>query len=427
MKNNYLKIIILLMLSSIFVIKSFGQENYFKINGQYRSRTEFRNGYRTLVTDSSKSAFFTGQRARLIFDYKKDNIKFYSSIQDSRTWGDEEQKKDLAGLQVNELWLELGLNKSFSLKLGRQELAYDDHRLLGNLDWANLTISHDAAVLKYHDEQNKFSWHIGGAYNQVGEPLSGTTYSLKNYKALGFTWIKKEFDKKHSLSAMAVVNGMNSTIATSSKMKATYTFGPLYNYSFKGWKATLGAYYQGGKTDNNLKQNAFMINTYGEKKLKPISFGFGIDYLSGNSDNTKATESSNFNTLYATNHKFYGYMDYFLSIPTDTKQRGLVDMYARIGIYPHKQVSAFLDIHNFSLANENNLNTLAIKKQLGTETDLIIDYKPSPIIQLQFGYSLMFASNNMKLIKGGNPNDLNTWAYLMLKVSPTLLYNEFKK
>lgn len=32
----------------------------------------------------------------------------------------------------------------------------------------------------------------------------------------------------------------------------------------------------------------------------------------------------------------------------------------------------------------------------------------------------------MEYIKGGNADDINTWAFLMLKVSPTLLYNELK-
>lgn len=427
MNNNNLKIIIVLMLLSIIAIKSFSQENYFKMSAQYRARTELRNGYRTLVTDSSKTAFFTGQRARLIFDYKNDNIQFFSSIQDVRTWGDEEQKKDLAGLQVNELWMQVNLNQGFALKMGRQELVYDDHRLLGNLDWANLTISHDALLLKYTDDRNKFKWHLGGAFNQVGEPVFGTTYALKNYKALGFSWVKKEFAKGHSISGIAIVNGMNSTITTNTKMKATYTFGPLYNYNFKGWKGILGAYFQGGKTESNLTQNAFMVNAFVEKKMKRNSIGLGADYLSGNKDNTSATASNSFSTLYATNHKFYGYMDYFLNIPTDTKQRGLMDLYARIGYTPSNTVNLTVDIHHFSLANENNLGVNKIKKTLGTEADVLIDYKPSTIIQLQFGYSLLFATKNMEYIKGGNANDLNTWAYLMLKVSPTLLYNELKK
>jgi hypothetical protein len=421
-KNTF----IIMLISIIITIQANAQENYFKISAQYRVRSELRDGYRTLVTDSSQLAFFIGQRARLTFDYKKDKIAFYASVQDSRTWGDEEQKKDNAGLQVNQLWTEIGLNPNWALKLGRQELVYDDHRLLGNLDWANLTISHDALLLKYNDEQNKLKWHIGGAFNQAGESLFGTSYALKNYKVLAFSWAKKDFDKGHSLSAILVANGLNSTVEASPKLKATYTIGPLYNYNLNGWKGILGTYFQGGKTDNNLTQNAFMLNAYIEKKIKKVALGLGGDYLSGNTDNTPLTESHNFSTLYATNHKFYGYMDYFLNVPTDSKQRGLTDAYARVEYAHSKTIATTFDIHQLLLANENNVGTNQVNKRLGTEADLLIDYKPSALIHLQAGYSVLFATQNMEYLKGGNANGFNTWAYLMLKVSPTLLHNELK-
>ena len=219
---------------------------------------------------------------------------------------------------------------------------------------------------------------------------------------------------------------MNSIVAASPKMKATYTLGPLYNYNSGGWKGVLGAYFQGGKTENNLAQSAFMVNVYAEKKIKKIALGLGADYLSGNSDGTKATENHTFSTLYATNHKFYGYMDYFLAIPTDTKQGGLLDLYLRADCALSKTISTTLDVHHFSLANDYNLGT-EFKKTLGTEADLLLDYKPSPLIHLQCGYAYLFATENMEHLKDGNANETNTWAYIMLKVSPTLFTHEFKK
>lgn len=428
MKNKILKTNLFFMLLGMISTTCFAQDNFFKISGQYRARTELRNGYKTLFTDSSEVAFFTAQRARLMFDFKKDNIQFYTSIQDARTWGDEEQKKDLAGLQVNELWSAIKLHPLWWVKIGRQELVYDEHRLLGNLDWANSTISHDAMVIKYKNDSLKLQWHIGAAYNQYGEPLSGTTYTLKNYKFLGFTWLKKEFNYGHALSALIIANGMNSTITTSPKMKTMYTFGPLYTYNHQNWKGILGAYLQDGRTDKNLIQKAFMVNASLEKKIDQVLLGLGVDYLSGNKDNTSVTESDNFYTLYATNHKYYGNMDYFVSFPNDTKQRGLTDIFARIGYIPSKLWSTALDIHNFSLANAYlSGSTSEIKKPLGTEVDLTLDYKPNSMIQLQFGADYLFASKNMEALKGGNASGTNAWAYLMLKVSPTLLYNEFTK
>lgn len=407
----------------LYAMVANSQDNYFKISGQYRVRPEYRHGYKTLIPDTANAAFFIAQRARLIFDYKKGNIIAYTSIQDIRTWGDEEQLKDIPALSVNELWLELILKKNFSIKMGRQELVYDDQRLLGNADWNNASRSHDALLLKYVNKEKKFYWHVGGSFNQSGEPIFGTDYNLKNYKFLGFTWLKKEL-KNSSISATAIINGLNSAVADSTKTKATLTLGPIYNFQNNNFKAILGAYYQTGKTESNLLLSAYMINVYGELHTKKIFTGIGLDYLSGNSDETFSTHNLSFSTLYATNHKFYGYMDYFISIPADTKQHGLIDPYLRIGLTPSKKLKTTLDIHHFFLANANNSGINKIQRSLGDELDLLLDYQPSAVINFQLGYSMMFATKNMELIKGGSKNNFNGWAFAMLKVSPTFFLTQ---
>ena len=63
---------------------------------------------------------------------------------------------------------------------------------------------------------------------------------------------------------------------------------------------------------------------------------------------------------------------------------------------------------------------------MGTEFDLLTGYQPSSLINLQAGYSMMFATKNMELIKGGNSNNFNGWAFIMLKVSPTFFTHEIK-
>ena len=425
MKNKFLP----LTLSFILIIYSINlqaQESNFSISGQYRVRTELRHGFRTLAADTSKAAFFIAQRARLIFGYKNEKLTTKISIQDSRTWGDEEQKKDLAGLQVNELWVQLALSKAFALKMGRQELIYDEQRLLGNLDWGNSTISHDALLLKYENKEKQLQVHIGGAFNQSGEPLFGTKYPLKNYKVLGLAWLKKEINKQNTISLIAIVNGVNSVVPTSPSIKTSSTVGPLYNFHHNGWKLVLAGYYQTGKTADNLNLNAAMVNAYVEKVIKKITLGAGVDYLTGNAVDTKPTTSHNFSTLYPTNHKFYGAMDYFLGFPADTRGRGLQDIYARLKMKASDKFTAAVDVHYFSSAHNQITSFSNVKKNLGTEVDLLTEYIPSADISLQLGYSVMLATNNMEAIKGGNKNNYNYWAFAMLKVSPVFFKHTFK-
>src|SRR5688500_4606182 len=65
--------------------------------------------------------------------------------------------------------------KNFTLKVGRQELVYDDVRLLGNLDWLQQARRHDAALLKF--EHKGWTIHLGAALNQNAERKSNTIYN----------------------------------------------------------------------------------------------------------------------------------------------------------------------------------------------------------------------------------------------------------
>ncbi len=67
--------------------------------------------------------------------------------------------------------------------LARQELVYDDQRLLGNLDWLQQGRRHDAIVFKLLHE----GWHadLGAAFNQNTDAFNynGTYYTPDNLPA----------------------------------------------------------------------------------------------------------------------------------------------------------------------------------------------------------------------------------------------------
>ncbi|HBQ58502.1 MAG TPA: hypothetical protein DD671_02460, partial [Balneolaceae bacterium] len=86
--------------------------------------------------------------------------------------------------------------------------------------------------------------------------------------------------------------------------------------------------------------------------VNPLTFSGGIDYLSGGEAGGSNPSGNTFNTLYATNHKFYGHMDYFLNIPAETQNGGLQDMYMSVNYTASEIVSLNVVYHHFSLANE---------------------------------------------------------------------------
>lgn len=133
----------------------------FSIDGQIIQRGEYRHGFSSLFGENDKPAGFIGQRARIHFNYKFENLVLSVSAQDIRVWGSTPQTKISDNfLSVHEAWAEYKFSENLSIKAGRQELNYDNARFLGNLDWALQARAHDFALIKYEDGDRKL--HIGG-------------------------------------------------------------------------------------------------------------------------------------------------------------------------------------------------------------------------------------------------------------------------
>jgi Alginate export len=187
-KNLKTKVLCFLLL--LCTVKSNVLNAQITLTGQIRTRTEVRNGLGNLVLKGSKNAAFTSQRTRLTFGYKWDRLTVGVSVQDVRVWGQDASSISNADgnkLMLHEGWADLMLaNKAdttfkfkgidlLSVKIGRQELIYDDVRLIGNLDWLQQGRRHDMALLKavHH------GWQVdaGFAYNQNSDAFGVTNSS----------------------------------------------------------------------------------------------------------------------------------------------------------------------------------------------------------------------------------------------------------
>ena len=165
------------------------------LTGQVRTRTEYRDGAGTLLLKTNSPALFTSQRSRLAFNYKINHIIFQTSLQDVRVWGQDASTLSNADgnkLSLHEAWAEIALaNKKdtsfkhsavdyFAVKIGRQELLYDDSRLIGNTDWVQQARRHDAVVFKLLNK----GWQVdaGFAFNQNTDAFNynGTYYTPAN-------------------------------------------------------------------------------------------------------------------------------------------------------------------------------------------------------------------------------------------------------
>lgn len=421
------------LLGGIFIVltQSGLAQVKFSVNGQYMNRAEYRHGYSTLAVPNQDAAFYISQRARIMSSFKFDKAEIYMSIQDIRTWGSTANLPiDNAGLlSVHEAWFGLQLNNKLNLKLGRQEIAYDEDRIFGNLDWAMQARRHDAALLKFYDSASNTSLHFGFAFNQDKEQMAGTIYTVaNNYKTFQYLYFNRAFGKIKT-SFLFLNNGVQYTKPNTTPPEYTtvfsQTFGPRLVYKEEGKKVSLNTsfYYQTGTNNQDRSLSAYdFIGELAYQATKELSLTGGIEILSGTDElNTSAGESKSFTPFYGTNHRFNGYMDYFY-VNNHVNSTGLNDYYIK-GLYKRSKVFVGAAFHFFNsaadLQNDSAPGTIAAGN-LGSELDLTINYNYGNGIGIQGGYSQMFASQSMEYLKNivdGN-KQTNNWVYISMIARP---------
>jgi hypothetical protein len=478
-----------------------------RIIGTIRTRTEFRNGLGNLPAYKTDPAIFTSQRTNLLYGYKWTKLDFQFQLRDVRVWGQDAStisNADGNKLFIHEAWGEFTIATAsdtncwlkvdnLSLKLGRQEIMYDDSRLLGNLDWLQQGRRHDAAILKFL--HRGYQVDIGAAFNQNTDAFSasGIFYNPQNttvpytphksgvgytaplavpanaampiagtinpagtnaigqmYKTMEFLYASRKWGQT-KISALV----LNDNFA---KYRDSVTQGFRYYYTDRQYngrwtmgfnfssqmgnasgagklKIDGGAFTQRGndKAGNNME--GYMANLSIAYMKGKFQVGPAIDYLSGNSVNDdKATTNlnggyatnRNFDPLYGTPHRWWGYMDYFY-VGTGGPKGGLVNAQLRAK-YTANRYFITVDYHNFK--SDGSLGD-GYTKDLGNEIDVVLNYNINKFVNLELGYSKYFgATESTELAKGQTINGLPRsdirkdadWVYAMLTIRPDFLF-----
>jgi hypothetical protein len=402
---------------------------------------------------------FTSQRTRLNFGYSGYRFKIYTAVQDVRVWGQDASSINRTttdandGLMLHEAWGEISLVdtgkviRNFTLKIGRQELVYDDVRLLGNLDWLQQARRHDAALLKF--DHNGWTAHLGVAFNQNAERKSNTIYNGvpaaytagtngigAQYKSMQFLYLAKklsfgnmsfltlrddfsryhfaeaDIDKKTPVYDQGVWSRITSGVFTTGTILRKIGF-------------TTSAYYQGGRYRDGTSLNEYLLSisvlyAAGAK----LGVGPGVDITSGNNGSDPKKKNQRFDPLYGTPHKFWGYMDYFY-VADGFGSNGLIDLYIKTRYKANNNLTLTFDAHRFSLPNSvTDERGTVMGKTLGQEFDLVTNYALTRMVNLEAGYSKMLStatvtSARVKNVK--NPDPSSNWAYLMISIKPEFL------
>ena len=440
---------------SVFALIAVRLSAQFTLDGQYRARVELRNGFKKPILEDQQPAAFVEHRARLIAGYKMEKVGFKLSLQDVRVWGETGQinKSDYL-LSVHEAYGDYYATEKSTFRIGRQEIIFDGHRFFGSLDWAMQGRSLDALRYMYSDEKSNLdvfvAWNQEGFGDGAPEPakLTGNKYTIASGggttrifnlplpKSQVAAYYKYKFGKG-DISILAL-NDMYDANDTTKNTYSNNTIGLTPNLKFGDIKVggelftTVGA---AGLTYNGTdfekkKLMGYMFSAYAQHTGIFASPLVGFDYLSGDDETTSDVEG--WEPKYGTNHKFYGFMDYFYvgngHGGGNAASAGLLDVYLKTVFKVDDKTKVLAHVHYFASTAERTNATSGEKYSgtLGTEVDLVGVRTLAKGVVLKAGYSQMFGiTDTMKQLKFGNPDQeiagLQNWAWVMIAFSPKFL------
>ena len=337
-------------------------------------------------------ALFVTQRSRLGLDATAGDVFARVSVQDVRLWGTETSTiGDFTAdaVDFHEAYLRWSASDALTLTAGRQEITFNEHRLVGSVNWTSQARSFDALRMQLATD----AFHADLSAVMMGEDSGGLVtedYLTVFFKAgitpgeTGAIDLVSVTDKQEDL--------LRETVGLYAKGGTGILSGRVEGY------AQLGS-------SGNDDIMAWMVAVQGtiapEASIKP-KITLWYDLLSGDDDAGDGTISA-FNTLYATNHKFYGHMDVMaFRLGAMADGRGLHDAALKLGIKPTDKLALNLDAHVYAaMAGDDGL--------IGEELNLWLGMPLSKHLKLAAGGAGMMYAD-------GSDMDVFGWLQLDAKI-----------
>ena len=398
---NYMFTIQLFLIIAIVLTSSLvllGQD--LKVTGQVRHRSERVDKD---FSDQTASFGFSFLRTRLNMKFTNEKNHAFIQIQDSRKFGDAtntltDGSADLLDFHQAYFVLSDFATEGLNVKLGRQEVSFANQRLIGAVGWHNVARSFDGVLISYSDEK-----YLATAFS-LKETETSAVGDVGDKDVRG-VWVETSFFAPTRVDLFVINQTLNPGDVLNRNTFGFYSKGSYDLGSFKLSQEIDIAVQSGTNGGNNVSASLIGSRIKLIAKDTPLKYwvGFGYDAVSG--DDTTTVDDEAFNTLYATNHKYYGFMDYFLNVPAHTKGSGLTDIIVSAGLSPVSKVSAKVDYHFMSTSQD-----VPSGNDIGSEIDFTGSYGYSKDLKIVAGVSIFSPGD---VFKAWNGEDTSTWGYLM--------------
>ncbi|MDN4166132.1 hypothetical protein QWY31_11505 [Cytophagales bacterium LB-30] len=397
-----------------------------KVSAHYRINPLHSRGFRDPLNPGEKPGFYTMQISRLNLELSnKGDLSAGLSIQDRRFWGDESTRDDKATVTIYRAWVQKHFTEAFSVKLGRQDLIYNDNYLMGERAWVG-TLAHDVAKVIY--EKNGFKAHLVAGVNTKGGELDRDLYlGINNYKNMQFLWLHKDFKKLSSsfiLQNLGFENADSSLTVYNMQNIGTHNELTISN----SLSLTAFYYHQLGKNGKNQNVDAYYYSaqlTY--TPIEPLSITAATLVSSGDSQNDYEdptnTRSRYHDKPFFNGHEHFGLMDYFFF--KNNTYMGVNDYFFKVEYQVNPKLKITNTTHEFftNQVMNNELNQ-AMDKNLGIENDLLIAYKVSNGLKVTLGHSIMFGTDTFQQFTGGKTITESQYFYAVIVANPVFFQSK---
>ncbi len=478
MKKNFLTTIAL-MVTAFFAATEIARAADVTFSGQLRTRYEFvehKGG--GAFNDSLVGDDLIGMRMRLNANVSiNDSTSAFIQLQSARTWGDGTGSGN-SSFTANDTDGSVGVHQAYftlknfatlpaELKLGRQEVVLDGHRLFGNTVWTTGAQTHDAIRLTHKAGNHTLSYVY--MLGSEGDSSSKNTFDYSGTRTSPIGCIGDETTMAIGMQVPTIACKLGGTINLATPGSDDYDVhllhanfqgilggglslylvgtqnevvkdNDIYTVGFRQAGQLFGIdyrgeyYHQWGDANadaklftgddadpKDIERGAYMFGVRVGKKFSNVmmkpSLTIWYDQLSGTDESEQAkNEWGTFNTLFDTGHKFYGHMDLFLnSVNGGTKGMGLTDLAIKGSLQPMPGWTFKAAYHWFDTEADPGSN---MDSDLGTELDLALVRKYNANTVITAGYSFFKAENLFHEVNSSRTasDDSADWVYVQLDV-----------
>lgn len=394
----------------------------FRVGAQAWTRGEWRNGGLS-NKEEQDNALFIMESTLLWLEYQQKGFEVRIAPKHFGVWG----AQGGGAFSLDEGWMALRHPSGLFLKLGRQKLAYDDERIIGNNDWAMAGSRHD--VLKAGYDGTRHKAHLIFAFNQNNENTSGGTYYVNGgqpYKSMQTLWYHFDPIPKLGLSLLFMNTGMQSRKTTDNVTEYQQLYGAYTDASFGIFNFKASWYRQSGHDDYARSIRAWMASSELTGTLTPhLRMNTGYFYMSGDPlfyvpdegmiGLSLKKEVRGFNPIFGSHHKFYGAMDFFyVTTYYGGNTPGLQDFHIGATVNPVKQLSINTSYHYLA----TSVKVEDASRTLGHELEFSASWDIMQYVTLMAGYSYMHGTETMAILKRTHGKNQLNWGWLMLVVTP---------